>query len=86
MPDWICEVTSRSNVAYDRVTKADLYARCGVPNFWLLDPSERVLESFELAGGVWVRIGSYDENANARVKPFEQVELNVGGLFPPRPT
>jgi Uma2 family endonuclease len=84
VPDWICEVTSPSNVAHDRVTKAKLYAEHGVPCFWLVDPAERVLECFELADGSWLRTGSYDDTALARIKPFEQVELEVAGLFPPK--
>jgi Uma2 family endonuclease len=83
-PDWICEILSPSNVAYDRVTKAQLYAKHGVQHFWLLDPAERVLEAFELSAGLWTRTGSYDDTATARVKPFEAIELNVGALFPPK--
>ena len=84
VPDWICEITSPSNVAYDRVTKAKLYAQHGVKQFWLVDPAERILESFELAQGVWMQCGSYDDSAIARIKPFEQIELDVGSLFPPK--
>ena len=85
VPDWICEILSPSNAAHDRVTKANLYARHGVQHLWLLDPSERILEAFELCGEMWTRIGSYDETATAKVKPFDAVELVVGGLFPPAP-
>ena len=84
VPDWICEITSPSNVAYDRVTKAKLYAQHGVKHFWLVDPAERILESFELAQGVWMQCGSYDDSVIARIKPFEQIELDVGSLFPPK--
>jgi Uma2 family endonuclease len=83
-PDWICEVTSPSNVAYDRVIKAKLYAEHGVPYFWLVDPSERILECFELSGGIWLRTGSYDDSATVRIKPFDAIELEVAGLFPPK--
>jgi len=85
VPDWICEITSPSNVAYDRVTKAKLYAQHGVAHFWLIDPAERILESFELARGVWMQIGTYDDTAKARIRPFEQIELDVSALFPPKP-
>jgi Uma2 family endonuclease len=84
-PDWICEILSPSNAAYDRVTKAQLYANHGVAHFWLLDPAERILEAFELSGELWTRIGSYDDTAKARIKPFEAIELDVGALFPPKP-
>lgn len=83
VPDWICEVTSPSNVAYDRVTKATLYAAHGLPYFWLVDPSERTVESFELSGSTWLRTGSYDDTSVARIKPFEPIAIEVAGLFPP---
>ena len=86
VPDWICEITSPSNVAHDRLVKAQLYAEHDVPHFWLLDPAERLLESFTLSARVWTRTGCYGDDAIARVAPFEEVELDVGALFPPKPS
>jgi Uma2 family endonuclease len=68
----------------DRVTKARLYAQHGVKHFWLVDPAERILESFELAQDVWMQCGSHDDSAIARIKPCEQIELDVGSLPPPK--
>ena len=84
VPDWICEILSPSNAAHDRVTKANLYAEHAVQHFWLLDPAERVLEAYQLSNKVWTRVGSYDDTAKARIKPFEAIELEVGALFPPQ--
>jgi len=84
VPDWVCEILSPSNAAHDRVTKAKLYAEHGVQHLWLLDPGERILEAFALSGGLWTRIGSYDDSATARVPPFEAIELVVATLFPPK--
>ncbi|CAN5259337.1 hypothetical protein BH09MYX1_BH09MYX1_55840 [soil metagenome] len=83
-PDWVCEVLSPSNVAHDRVTKRHLYAKHGIPFFWLLDPEARTLEALRLDKGVWVDAGTFDETSIARVPPFEAVELVVGRMFPPR--
>ncbi|MEY4582827.1 MAG: hypothetical protein RL701_7530 [Pseudomonadota bacterium] len=83
-PDWVCEILSPSNVSYDRVTKRELYARAGVPFFWLVDPAERVLEALTLRDGFWLLTGAYDDTALVRIAPFEAVELEVGRLFPPR--
>lgn len=84
-PDWICEVTSPSNSAHDRITKRRLYAEHGVPHYWIIDPSECTMEAFALRDGIWVDAGSYDHTATARIPPFEAVELEVGRLFPPPP-
>lgn len=85
VPDWVCEILSPSNAAHDRVTKANLYAERHVPFFWLVDPIERVLETFRLVDGLWMRLASYDDTAKVRIAPFEEVELEVGLLFPPKP-
>lgn len=84
VPDWVCEVVSPSSAARDRVTKRNLYARCGIPFYWLIDPEARVLEALALRDGVWVETGVFDESATARIAPFEVVELEVGRLFLPR--
>jgi Uma2 family endonuclease len=84
-PDWLCEVTSPSNEAHDRVTKRRLYAENGVPHYWIVDPAARTLEALTLEAGRWVDAGSFDETATARIPPFESVELPVGRLFLPRP-
>lgn len=83
VPDWICEILSPSNAAYDRVTKATLYQQYEVAFFWLLDPAERTLEAFRLTERHWARIGAFEDGVKARISPFEQIELEVGLLFPP---
>ncbi|MFZ6182250.1 Uma2 family endonuclease [Nannocystis pusilla] len=85
VPDWICEVLSPSTERVDRVRKQQLYARHGVPHYWLVDPIERVLEAYVLDGAQWRIAGTYDDTALARIPPFEAVELPVGRLFPPLP-
>lgn len=86
VPDWICEVLSPSNEPHDRVTKKHLYARYGVRWYWIVDPSARLLEAFELREDLWVNIGSYDDTAIARIPPFDAVELPMSRLFLPRST
>jgi Uma2 family endonuclease len=83
-PDWVCEILSPSNEGHDRITKADYYTTIGVPYYWLVNPSERILEAYELRDRLWVRTGAYGDTAVARIAPFEAIELDVGALFPPR--
>lgn len=84
-PDWVCEVLSVSNTAHDRVTKRHLYARSGVPYYWIIDPVACTLEALQLRDGVWVDAGPYDHTAIVRVPPFEAIELELGRLFGPLP-
>src|SRR5262245_24033159 len=50
-PDWVCEMISRSTERYDRGEKRDIYAAHGVRHLWHLDPTARLLETFELTDG-----------------------------------
>lgn len=82
-PDWVCEVISPGNAGHDRVTKRDSYARHGVGHYWIVDPLERTLEGMRLVEGGWPLVGSFQPGDIARIPPFEDVELDVGRLFPP---
>lgn len=84
VPDWVCEITSESNAAHDRVTKRRIYAEHGLRHFWLVDPDARTLEALTLEGGRWVDAGSFDDTARARVAPFEAVELEISRIFLPK--
>jgi Uma2 family endonuclease len=45
-PSLAVEVISPSTSAYDRVTKRDVYARFGVPEYWLVDPDAKTVAIF----------------------------------------
>lgn len=84
IPNWICEVLSPANAAQDRVRKRRLYAEHGVAHYWIVDPMARTLEAMRLGGGSWIEVGSYGDDALARIEPFVEIELEVGRLFPRR--
>jgi Uma2 family endonuclease len=84
VPDWVCEVISPSNARHDVVTKRELYARAGVPYYWLVDPDQRVLTALTLRDGLWLELGAFDDSAKVRIEPFTDIELEVGRLFLPK--
>ena len=51
LPDWLCEILSPATCEYDLKEKVPLYARCGVPHLWLIDPDAPWLEAFGLEDG-----------------------------------
>lgn len=84
VPDWVCEVVSPSNAKYDTVIKRELYARAGVPYYWLIDPEQRVLTALALRDGLWLELGAWDDSAKVRIEPFPAVELEVERLSLPK--
>jgi Uma2 family endonuclease len=70
---------AQSSVDYDRGMKKALYARAGVREFWLIDLTEDVLESFaEPMGGLYRESRSYrrGESLSPRLLPHCVVGLN----------
>ena len=49
-PDWVIEVLSPHTARKDHTTKRDLYARCGVAEYWLIHPLDRVLTIYRREG------------------------------------
>jgi Uma2 family endonuclease len=80
-PDWICEVLSPSTAASDRAEKMPIHARERVAHLWLVDPIARTLEACRLENARWMLLGTWRDNANVRVEPFESFELELASLW-----
>jgi Uma2 family endonuclease len=83
VPDWVCEIASPSSVRMDRIVKPALYLKSGVPFFWAVNPEERILQAFGNNGEKWLLLGTWGEGDQARIPPFEAIEIDVTRLFPP---
>ena len=86
VPDWICEVLSKSTESIDRGEKLPLYAAHGVRHAWLIDPIAKTLEVHVLGDeGRWREVQVYEGDVRVRAAPFEAVELELSALWsPPR--
>jgi Uma2 family endonuclease len=84
-PDWVCEVISPSTARLDRGAKMTTYLRQGVQYLWLLDPIERILETYRAADH-WVLVRTFIDDEPVRAVPFDAVELSMTPWWlPPDP-
>ena len=82
VPDWTCEVLSRSTEKLDRDEKLPLYSERGVGHVWLVDPVAQTLEAYTLEEpGRWREVRHYRANDRARIPPFEAIELDLAVLW-----
>ena len=81
-PDWVCEVLSASTRKLDLHEKRPVYAREGVPHLWLVDPTDRTLEAFELHEGQWLLIASAKDDDPVSIRPFDAITFSLGDLWP----
>jgi len=87
VPDWVCEVLSRSTEKLDRDEKLPYYAEHGVPHVWLLDPIDRRLEVYTLDAETrrWSEVRIHQGDTTVRAAPFDAIELDLSALWsPPR--
>jgi Uma2 family endonuclease len=83
VPDWVCEILSRTTRRHDQLIKMPYYAEVGVPYSWIVDLEARVLTAQRLESRHWVTIGTYSDETEARIAPFDAVPLNVADWWPP---
>ncbi len=80
-PDFVLEVTSRSTRWIDRGFKRDLYARLGVSEYWLFDPTgdwlDPRLQGNRLAGGVYQSLSPIGIEGGERVLRSTVLGLDV---------
>ena len=70
-PDLAVEVISSSSVTYDRLVKYNLYEQEGVPEYWLVNRKQQVIEVFVLEGGKYRTLGAFrgEQALQSRIAP-----------------
>jgi Uma2 family endonuclease len=77
-PSALLEILSPSTHSYDLTTKAELYARHGVPEYWIVDTFAETITVHELRDGRYVPLPN-DGIARSRVVP--DLVVDVRALF-----
>jgi Uma2 family endonuclease len=81
-PTLAIEIVSRSTARVDRSVKLQLYARYGIPHYWIVDPEARSIEGFVLAGGSYDLAGRLAGADRGSLLPFEGPIIALETLWP----
>ena len=81
-PTLAVEILSPSTTAIDRDTKHRLYARHGVPFFWLLDPDAGIIDAYRLEGDRYALALRARGAAPVDLPPFQGLTLVPTSLWP----
>jgi Uma2 family endonuclease len=77
----VIEVANTS-LKFDRDAKATLYAQFGVPEYWVVNVVDRVVERyFEPSADGYARVASFRPGDTIAVLAFPDVSLEVGAIF-----
>lgn len=83
IPDWVCEVLSRSTESDDRAAKVPLYGRHGVRHLWLVNPHARLLEVYRLEEKGWLLVATFSNDERVRAEPFDAIAWDLALLWLP---
>lgn len=74
-PDLLIEILSPSTRRIDVGRKRERYERCGVGEYWVVDPERRVVDQFHRVGEGFVHTGPLDVAISSRAFPGVTIEL-----------
>jgi Uma2 family endonuclease len=78
-PDLAVEILSKSSLRRDRALKLEIYARAGLPEYWIVDPKARSLELCSLAGESY-RVLPHSAHRATSLR-FPDLELDLEALW-----
>ncbi|MFO0972180.1 MAG: Uma2 family endonuclease [Phycisphaerae bacterium] len=81
VPDLLVEVLSPATAERDRRTKRNLYARAGVPWYWLVDPDANELVELQLVGRDYGERSRVAATGAFSPALFPQLQLSVAELW-----
>src|SRR3990170_4405514 len=81
-PTLVVEILSPSTAGADRSTKRQLYARHGVPYYWIVDPEARAVEAYVLSEGAYQLSARVAGSEPASLPPFPDLAFAPGSLWP----
>lgn len=80
-PAVVIEITSPSSQTHDRVHKMMLYARSGIPEYWIVTPYPSLIEVFVLEGGAYRLHGGYEDRHTLKSPSFHELDMPLKDVF-----
>ncbi len=81
-PTLVVEILSPTTTLIDRSTKRQLYARYGVPYYWIVDPEARAVEAHSLAEGGYQLAARAAGGETVSLPPFPDLAFAPATLWP----
>ncbi len=81
-PDWVVEVLSPATSSHDQTVKLAAYERAGVPEVWLVHPSDRLVTVYRLAAGAYGRPAIHELQGVLEVGSLPAITIDWAHLPP----
>lgn len=80
-PDMIIEIASNSTHRIDRLTKFNLYQRAGVREYWIVDPSTKIVSVYLLKNGSYRMQSVYSSDSIIPVGILDGCKVDLSSVF-----
>jgi Uma2 family endonuclease len=80
-PTLVIEILSPGSERIDTSVKFQLYARFGVPYYWIVSREARSIRCYRLEDGAYVLDGELRGDARGSLEPFPDLVLDAGPIF-----
>ena len=80
-PDLIVEIMSPNNKKHDLDTKYKLYQEAGVLEYWIIEPSEKIVLVYVLQDGVYIGLKPQTEGGIIESRLFPELKVSVDDVF-----
>jgi len=81
-PTLVVEILSPATTLIDRGTKRQLYARHGVPYYWIVDPEARTIEAYTLSEGSYQLSARAAGRETVSLPPFPDLAFVPASIWP----
>ncbi len=80
-PDLIVEVISEGTAKNDRIYKKNLYERCGVSEYWIVDPPSKSIEVYTLENNAYKMVDFFEIEGKIKSIVFPELDIDVKDIF-----
>lgn len=79
-PDLVAEIVSPYSVKRDRKHKLTVYAKYGIPEYWIVDPANEALEQYVLSGERLELLAIYEREETVQSDRLPCVSFTIGQI------
>lgn len=83
VPDLTAEILSPHSIKRDKHSKLHTYAKYGVPEYWIIDPANEVLEQYKLTEGRYHLNNLYEKEETIHSDRLSCVSFTIGQILAP---
>ncbi len=80
-PDLVIEVISEGTAKNDRIFKKELYERCGVSEYWIVDPPSKSIEVYTLDNQHYTLLDFFEIEGKLKSKLLADLDMDLKEVF-----